>query len=71
MIHRFKPISNRFQSPKHMIKAKNPRLALINVAVPEFLTKSHPSDTQDAQLPPPLAARLLYSQEQPIPSKDE
>ena len=67
----FKPISNNFQSPKHVIKAKDPRLALIDVAIPKFLTKPLPSSTQDAQLPAPLAAKLLYSQEQPIPSDVE
>ena len=58
-----------------MIKAKDPRLALIDVAVPGFLTKPPlpppPLDTQDAQLPAPLAAKLLYSYKQPFPSDDE
>lgn len=71
MILGFKPIFNQFQSPKHMIRAKDLRLALIDVAVPGFLTKPPPSSTQDTQLPAPLAAKLLYSQEQPIPSDDE
>ena len=31
-------ISISFQSPKHVIKAKDPRLAKIDVAVPGFLT---------------------------------
>lgn len=54
-----------------MIKAKDPRLALIDVAIPRFLTKSPPSGTQDAQLPAPLVAKLLYSHKQPLPSDDE
>lgn len=71
MILEFNPISKRFQSPKHVIKAKDPGLALIDVAVLGFLTHPPPSSTQDAQLPAPLAAKLLYSQEQPIPCDDE
>ena len=54
-----------------MIKAKDLRLALIDIAIPGFLTKPPPSGTQDAQLPAPFAAKLLYSQEQIIPSDDE
>ena len=71
VILEFTPISNHFQSPKNMIRAKDLRLALIDVAVPGFLTKPPPSSTQDAQLPSSLTAKLLYSQEQPIPSDDE
>lgn len=54
-----------------MFKAKDLRLALIDIAVPRFLTKPPPSSTQDAQLPASLAAKLLYSQEKPIPSNVE
>ena len=69
MILGFNPISKRFKSPKHVIRAKDPRLALINVAVPGFLTRTPPpSGTQDAQLPALLITKLLYSQELPIPS---
>lgn len=71
MILRFKPISKCFLSPKHLIKAKDPRLAFIDVTVLRFLTKAPPSGTQDAQLPSFLAAKLLYFQEQPIPSDNE
>ena len=72
MIFSFNPISKRFQSPKHVIRAKDPRLALIDVAVPGFLTIAHvPFRTQDTQLPAPLIAKLLYSQELPIPSDDD
>ena len=67
----FKPISNRFQNPKLVIKAKDPRLALIDVAVPGFLTKPPPFGTQDPQLPTPLATKLLYSHKQPLPFDDE
>ena len=39
MILRFKPISKCFQSPKHVIKAKDLRLTLIDITVPKFLTE--------------------------------
>jgi len=54
-----------------VIKVKDSRLALIDIAIPGFLTKPSPSSTQDAQLLAPLVAKLLYSQEQPIPSEDK
>ena len=58
----YKPSTKRFQSPKNIIKARNPRLALIDVSVPGFLLSKPPSEgTQDTQLPTPLAAKLLYS----------
>ena len=57
----FKPISNHFQSPTHVIKAKDLRLALIDVMVPGFLTTPPPSRTQDAQLLTPLITKLLHS----------
>ena len=47
-------------------------MALIDVVVLGFLLSEPPLvRTQDAQLPALLAARLLYSQEPPIPSDDE
>lgn len=62
----YKPSTKCFQS------MKDTQLALIDVAVPRFLlSESPPEGTQDAQLPSPLAARLLYSHEPPIPSDDE
>ena len=68
----FSPISKHFQSLKNVIKAKDPRLALIDVAVVSFLTTIPPQfETQDTQLPAPLVTKLLYSQEPPIPSNDE
>ena len=68
----YKPSTKRFQSPKNVIKARDARLALIDVAVSDFLlTKSPPVGTQDALLPTPFVARLLYSQKPPIPLDDE
>ena len=67
----FNPISKCFQSPKHIIKAKDPRLALINIVVPSFSTTPPPSETQDAQLLASLITKPLHSQKQPIPSNDE
>ena len=54
-----------------MIKVKDPRLALIDVAILGFLTKPPPFGTQDARLLASLIAKLLYSQEQPIRFNDE
>ena len=68
----FKPISKGFQSPKNVIRAKDKRLALINVAFPGFLLTDPPLvGTQDTQLPAPLVTKLLYSQEPSIPSNEE
>ena len=66
------PSTKRFQSPKNVIRAKDPRLALIDVAVPRFLLIEPPLErTQDAQLPAPLVAKLIYSQEPTLPSDEE
>lgn len=71
VILRFKPISKYFQSLKHVIKAKDLRLAIIDVTVLRFLTEPSPSGTQDAGLPAQLVAKLLYSHKQTIPSDEE
>ena len=72
IILRFNPISKHFQSSKNVIKAKGPRLALIDIAVLSFLTTAPPPfRTQDTQLPAPLVTKLLYYQELPIPLDDE
>ena len=68
----YKASTKRFQSPKNVIKARDPRLARINVAIPGFLQAGPPPEgTQDAELPAPLAAQLLYAQEPPLPSDEE
>ena len=68
----YTPSTKWFQSPKNVIRARDPRLALIDVAVPGFLLTEPPLEgTQDTQLPAPLVARLLYSQEPSIPSDSE
>ena len=68
----YEPISKCFQSPKNIIKAKDAQLALIEIAVLGFLlTEPPPAGTQDAQLPTPLATKLLYSQELTIPSDEK
>ena len=68
----YEPISKCFQSPKNIIRAKDLRLALIDVAVRGFLLTDPPSaGTQDAQLLAPLVTKHLYSQEPPMPSNDE
>lgn len=57
----FNPISKCFQNPKHVIKAKDHKLALIDLAVLGFLITPSPFETQDAQLPAPLRTKLPYS----------
>lgn len=57
----FKPSSRCFQSLKQVIKTKDPRLALIDVVFPGFLTEPPPLGPQDAVLFAQLAAKLLYS----------
>ena len=42
VILRYTPISSSFQSPKHVIKAKDPRLLQINIAIPGFLASPPP-----------------------------
>lgn len=72
VILEYKPSTKHFQSPKNVIKARDQRLALIDAVVPEFLLSKPPLEgTQDAQLPAPLVAKLLYSLKPPIPSDDE
>lgn len=72
IILRFEPIFKHFKSPKNVIKAKEKQLALIDVAVLDFLLIDPPPPrTQDAQLPAPLVTKLLYSHVQPIPLDDE
>ena len=47
----YKPISSSFQSPKNVIKVKDPQLKQINVTVPGFLTGPPPEGTHQAVLP--------------------
>ena len=68
VILEYKPFTKRFQSSKNVIKARKPRLTLIDVVIPSFLLVEPPLvGTQDAQLPAPLTAKLFFSQEPPIP----
>lgn len=68
----YKPSTKCFQSLKNVIKACDTCLALIDVAVLGFLLIGPPPEgTQDAQIPTPIAAKLLYSQEPPLPSAEE
>ena len=52
----YKLISSSFQSPKNIIKAKDPRLKQINVAVLGFLTGPLLEGTHQAMLPVQLIA---------------
>ena len=47
----YKPISSSFQSPKYVIKAKDPRLQQINIVVPGFLASPLLEGTHQVELP--------------------
>ena len=47
----FTPISNCFQISKHVIKARDSRLALVDVAIEGFISKPPPEGTQVVKLP--------------------
>ena len=47
----YKPISSSFQSSKNVIKAKDPWLHQINVAIPRFLTSPPSEGTLQVELP--------------------
>ena len=62
----YKPISSSFQSPKHVIKAKDPWLLLIDVAVPGFLTGPPLKGTQNVELTDHQIAKILQAEEEVI-----
>ena len=47
----FKSISTHFQVSKHMIKARDLRLAIVDVAVEGFIQKPPPTRTRLVELP--------------------
>ena len=47
----YKPISSSFQFPKYVIKAKDPQLQQINIAVARFLASPPLEGTQQVELP--------------------
>ena len=51
VILEYKPILANFQSPKYVIKAKDPRLRQINITVPRFLASPPPEGTHQVELP--------------------
>ena len=63
-------ISSNFQSPKHVIKAKDPQLAKIDIAVPRFLVGPPPKGTQDVVLTAQQVAEIIQAKEEFI-SLDE
>ena len=50
IILEYKPISSSFQSPKNVIKTKDPRLHLIDVAISGFLIEPPPEGTHQMEL---------------------
>ena len=53
----YKAISTSFQAPKYVIKAKDPRLYQINIAVLGFLTGPPPEGTHLIELPSQCSAK--------------
>ena len=51
MIIGFTPISNHFQTSKHVIKARDSRLALVDVVIEGFIGKPPLEGTQVVELP--------------------
>lgn len=64
-------ISISFQSPKHVIKAKDPRLAKIVVAIPGFLTGPPLKGTQDIELNAQQVVEIIQAKKEVIPSDEE
>ena len=68
IIFGFKPISNRFQVSKHVIKARDSRLARVDVAVEGFISKPPLAGTQLVELPTfkdlqPIVEKITSSDE--------
>lgn len=57
VILRNKLISSSFQSPKNIIKVKDPQLKQINIAVPGFLNSPPPKSTHQVKLPTQCATK--------------
>ena len=62
----YKPISSSFQSPKLLIKAKDPLLLLINIVVPGFLTGLPLEGTHNVNLIDHQIAELLQVKKEVI-----
>ena len=67
----YKPIFSNFQSPKHLIKAKDPRLLLIDIVVPRFLTGPPPEGTHNINLIDHQIDEILQVEEEVISSNEE
>ena len=70
VILRYTLISTCFRSPKNVIKAKNPCLARIDVAVEGFIKRPPPVGTLVVDLTAQQVAQLIQTKE-PIPSEEE
>nr|POF09436.1 hypothetical protein CFP56_33391 [Quercus suber] len=69
IILRYKPISSSFQSPKYIIKVKDPQLKQINVAVPRFLA-SPPPEAPKVARPADASVTKATSEPTQVPSKE-
>ena len=67
----FKPISTRFQVLKHVIKAKDSRLARVDMPIEGFIRKPSPTGTQLIELPTPQVTQPLVEGEKIISLDNE
>ena len=66
----YKPISTSFQSTKYVIKAKDPRLQQINVAIPGFLGSPPPTGIHPIELPIQRAFGEEVTSSYPAPEEE-
>ena len=65
----YDPISSSFQAPKYVIKANDPRLHHINIAVPSFLASPALEGTQLIELPFQCTVEEEATLSQPTPEE--
>ena len=70
IIFGYKPIFTSFQSPKYVIKAKDPWLHQINIVVPGFLGGPPPVGTQPVELPTQRVSREEATSLYPAPEEE-
>lgn len=65
----YTPISTNFQAPKYVIKAKDPQLHQINIAVPSFLFGPPLKGTHLIELPSQRSAKEKATSSHLIPEE--
>ena len=71
VILKYTPTSSSFQSPKHVIKAKDPCITRIDIVVPRFLTSRPPKGIQNVELTDQQIAKIIQAEEEVIPSDEK